>query len=329
MATTFKEILLKTRPESGESLSIDKHYQVVDRTFPDNLPEGHVIAKTTHFSCDPTQRIWATDVPQYMPCVKIGEGMRTLAALVVEKSNNPDFKEGDILSGLLTWAEYFVGNPKEAGLTKDASGTGNAELILGPLGLTTWTAYIGLHEVGKLKEGDTVLVSGASGATGSAAVQLAKAFGCKVVGIAGGEAKCAMVKEKYGADVVLDYKKGDLVEAVSKLNLRFDVFYDNTGGDALVAALDNLAMFGRIVICGAISQYNQLGEKVPGPHNYTMLLMRRGTMRGFIVLDHPEMIPTSVTTTAELIKGGKFHYDLDVQEGPIESVVETVNRLFS
>jgi len=325
--STYKAIILKKRPADDAMLTLEDNFEVVTLPLPSGLKDGEVLAKITYLSCDPTLRIWTSDRPQYMPPVQLGEVMRAGALGVIVKSANPDWKEGDFIFGLMGWSEYFVGHPVLKGWTKVPNNV-PPEVLLGPVGLTGLTAYFGLFDFGKPVPGDVVLVSGATGATGSAVVQLAKFAGCLVVGIAGGEEKTRVLKEVFGADDVIDYKKEDLRKRVKELAPNgYNIYFDNVGGETLEAALDNLAMGARVVICGAIHQYNS--SKPFGPTNYLNLLMKRSTMSGFIVLDFKDRFPEAIARLTAWIQAGKFKFETDLQEGPIERAPEVLNRLFT
>jgi len=273
-------------------------------------------------------RIWASDRPQYMPPVGLGEVMRALGIATVQASKNADFAPGDRFTGLVGWSEYAVGHPVLLGWNKVPQGVPE-EIVLGPLGLTGLTAYFGLFDLGKPLAGDVVLVSGAAGATGSAVVQLAKISGCRVVAIAGGADKVKTVKEKYGADDVIDYKSENLRQRVKELAgpNGYNVYFDNVGGESLEAALDNLALRARVILCGAIAGYN--ASSGSGPANYLQLLMKRATMGGFIVLDYKDRFGEAVGRLGAWVQAGKLKYETDVQEGPLEKAPEVLNRLYN
>jgi len=269
------------------------------------------------------------DVPQYMPPVKLGETMRALGLGEVVKSANPGFSAGDRVVGLMGWTEYAVGHPTLMGWVKDPSGGKfSAEMLLGPLSATGLTAYFFMYEICKPRSGDNVLVSGAAGATGMIAVQLAKMSGCRVVAIAGGADKCAFLKS-IGADETIDYKKDPLADKIKELAgpNGYDIFFDNVGGETLEAALDNLALHARICICGAISNY-QRAQKV-GPANYSNIISRRATMSGALVTDFKDQFQTAGQRLAKWLMEGKLKFQADVQEGPLEKAPEVLNRLFT
>jgi len=252
--------------------------------------------------------------------------MRAGAAGKVVSSKHPKFKEGDIVTGGFGVQEYAVSDGK--GVHKVDTRLVPLTTYLGTLGMPGMTAYFGLLEVGKPKEGQTVVVSGAAGAVGSVAGQIAKIKGCRVVGIAGGAAKCKMVVDELGFDACIDYKAED-VKAGLKQHCPngIDVYFDNVGGDILDACLARLAMHARIVICGAISQYNATGG-MKGPSNYMSLLVNRASMTGMVVFDYAERYGEAAREMAHWIAAGRLKAKEDVVKGGIDSFPETLLMLF-
>ena len=236
--------------------------------------EGEVLVRTIYLSLDPTNRIWMSDMEQYMPPVEIGEVMRGLIIGVVEESKNPNFQQGDLVSGPLGWQDYAI--------TEGNSGfslTGLPDPLpypltafMGPLGATGCTAYFGLLDIGQPKEGETVVVSAAAGAVGSIVGQIAKIKGCRVVGITGSDEKCHWLVEELGFDAAINYKTADLESAIAQACPDgIDVYFDNVGGSILDAVLTKINLHARIPLCGLISTYNAT-EPVPGPYNYSQIL---------------------------------------------------------
>ena len=222
--------------------------------------EGQLLVRNLYLAFEPAMRGWLNDVKSYVPPVQIGEVMRASTVGQVVESNHPEFAAGDIVSGMFGWQQYAIadGEPGVMGrLTKVPDGI-PPSLVLSALGGTGMTAYFGMLDVGGLKQGDTVLVSGAAGATGSVAAQIARIKGAaKVVGIAGGETKCQWLLDEAGCDAAIDYKSDDVGRRLrQEFPKGVDLFFDNVGGDILDAALLNMAQNGRVVICGGISQYN-------------------------------------------------------------------------
>jgi hypothetical protein len=283
-----------------------------------------VLVRNLMLSSDPTQRGWIA-IDTYLPAVKIGEVVRSMGAGRVVASNNPDFAVGDIVSGLVGWQDYVVMNPKGQ-LNKLPPGA-QLKLAMSVFGLNGVTAYFGLLDVGRPVEGETVVVSGAAGATGSVVGQIAKIKGCRVIGIAGGAEKCHWLTAEAGFDAAIDYKSEDVHARLKELCPKgIDIFFDNVGGDILDAALARLAMRGRVVLCGAIAAYNAT-ERPPGPKNYRDLIIQRGRMEGFIVFDYMKRAPEAIGALGGWVQAGKIKNKIDVQRG-LENAPATLRRLF-
>ena len=228
---------------------------------------------------------WMVDRPGYLPPVEIGAPMRAGSVSQVVESKHPDFATGDLVQTTGCWQDYAVVTPGKGpiGVNKVPHGV-TPEMMLSILGITGMTAYFGLMDIGMPKAGETVLISGAAGATGSVVGQIAKLKGCRV-GIAGGEKKCNWLMEKAGFDAVIDYKSEDVSGQIAHhCPDKWDIFFDNVGGATLEAALNHINLYGRVVMCGAISTYNATRPE-PGPNNLMTLVTNRGRMQGFIILD--------------------------------------------
>jgi len=261
----------------------------------------------------------------YLPAVKIGEVVRSLGAGRVVASNSPDFAVGDIVSGFTGWQDYVPINLKGQ-LNKLPPGA-PLELAMSALGMNGVTAYFGLIDVGRPVAGETVVVSGAAGATGSVVGQIAKIKGCRVVGIAGGEKKCRWLTNEAGFHAAIDDKSEDVRARLMELCPKgIDIFFDNVGGDILDAALARLAMRGRVVLCGGIANYNAT-EPPPGPKNYLNLIVQRGRMEGFIVLDHMPRAAEAIGALSGWAHAGRLKNKVDVQHG-LENAPATLRRLF-
>jgi hypothetical protein len=289
--------------------------------------EGQVLVRTHFLSLDPAMRGWMREGRSYLPPVELGEVMRAGGAGEVLESRAPGFEPGDFVVGMTGVQEYAV-LPGNA-LTRADPQVAPLPTWLGALGMPGMTAYFGLTEVGALKDGDTVVVSAAAGAVGSVVGQIAKIRGCRVVGIAGGPDKCAYVAGRLGFDAAIDYKSEDVGRRLRELCPKgIDVYFDNVGGDILDACLANLARGARVVICGAISQYNATGP-MKGPSNYMSLLVNRARMEGFLVFDFYSRYPEGVGAIAGWIAEGRLKPHEDIATGGIEAFVPTLNRLFS
>ena len=287
--------------------------------------EGEVLVKILFLSLDPAMRGWMNEGKSYIPPVGLGEVMRAGAAGIVVASKHPSFAVGDHVVGALGVQEYAISNGK--GLTRVDPKVAPLPVYLGTLGMPGMTAYFGILDVGKLKDGETVVVSGAAGAVGQVVGQIAKIKGCHVVGIADGADKCRYITDELGFDAAIDYKAEDVKEALKRHCPKgIDVYFDNVGGDILDAALSRLAMHARIVICGAISQYNNT-EPVKGPSNYLSLLVNRASMKGMVVFDFAARYGEAVKEMAGWMKQGKLKSREDIAEG-IENFPETLLKLF-
>lgn len=293
-----------------------------------DLAAGEILIRTEMFGFDPAQRGWMDDAPSYMPPMAIGEPVRGSAAARVVASTNPAWPEGALVRGLFNWQDYAVAaRAGEAAPVLIPDGV-TPEEALGVLGGASLTAWVGLKTVGRLKAGDTVLVSGAAGAVGSIAVQIARLNGARVIGIAGGPDKCRWLVEDYGADAAIDYRHEDVAARLTTLAPEgVDLFFDNVGGETLEAGIANIARFGRIVLCGAISGYND-ATPAPGPRNLASLIAQRAEMHGFILLDHMDHVPAARAELEAWLRAGQLRYRTDIQRG-FEAIPLTFLRLFS
>ena len=289
--------------------------------------EGEVLIKVLAISLDPAMRGWMNDAKSYVPPVGIGDVMRAGGVGRVVESNSPRFQVGDYATGMTGVQEYARG-PAE-GFTKVDPSFAPLATYLGVLGMPGMTAYFGLLEVGALKDGETVVVSGATGAVGAVVGQIAKIKGCKVIGIAGGVEKCAYAANELGFDAMIDYKSEDVRKALREHCPKgIDVYFDNVGGDILDAALANLARKARVPICGAISVYNNTTPP-KGPANYLSLLVNRARMEGFIVFDFAARYAEAAKVMSGWMAEGKLKAKEDVVDGGVEAFVPTLNKLFS
>ena len=287
--------------------------------------DGEVLIKVLYISLDPAMRGWMNEGKSYIPPVAIGEVMRAGAAGIVIASNNPTLAVGEHVTGSLGVQDYAISNGK--GLIKVDTKLVPLPVYLGTLGMPGMTAYFGILEVGQIKDGETVVVSGAAGAVGQVVGQIAKLKGCHVIGIAGGTDKCRYITEELGFDAAIDYKHEDLGDALKQHCPKgIDVYFDNVGGDILNAALLRLTMHARIVICGAISQYNNT-KPVKGPSNYLSLLVNRASMKGMVVFDYASRYAEAAKEMAGWMQQGKLKTREDIVEG-LETFPETLLKLF-
>ena len=294
--------------------------------------EGGLVVKTLALSLDPAMRGWLNDAKSYIPPVGIGEVMRAGGIGRVVASRHPGFAVGDVVTGSPGVQEYWTVAPdqvKRSGLAKIDLRLGSITQWLNVLGMPGMTGYFGLMDVGQPQPGQTVVVSGAAGAVGQTVGQLAKIKGCRAVGIAGGPAKCEWVVKELGFDACIDYKAGPVKDALKEHCPKgIDVYFDNVGGEILDAALARLARRARVVICGAISQYNNLGA-VQGPKNYMSLLVNRARMEGMVVFDYVDRFPLAIAEMAGYLKDGRMKSKEDVARGGVAAFPETLNKLFS
>ncbi|MEL6530596.1 MAG: NADP-dependent oxidoreductase [Pseudomonadota bacterium] len=322
MPTTARQWLLNGHPR-GRGIAEDD-FKLVETELADP-GEGEMLLKTHYLGFDPAQKGWMENIADYVAPMNIGDVMRGSGICEVVASNGGRFSVGDMVFGTTGWTEYLVHNGE--GLTKvDTELSPTA--VLSVLGTTGLTAYCGLFKVGKPVAGDTVLVSGAAGATGSVVGQLAKVAGCRAVGIAGGPEKCKWLVEEAGYDAAIDYKAGGVKEQIKQHCPRgVDVIYDNVGGSILNDMLANIATGARVVICGGISRY-ETGQLPAGPENYFNLVFRRGTMAGFIVLDWASEFPGIRKRLEGFVQDGRLRYQEDIQQG-FENAPDTLQRLFT
>ena len=288
--------------------------------------EGEVLIKVLYLSLDPAMRGWMNDRKSYIPPVPVGDVMRALGLGQVIASKNPKFAVGDYVSGMPGAQEYVLSDG--GGFFKIDPSLAPLPVYLSALGMPGMTAYFGLLETGQVKADDTVVVSAAAGAVGSVVGQIAKIKECRVVGIAGGEEKCRYLTDELGFDAAIDYKKEAVGQALRKSCPRgIDVYFDNVGGDILDAVLEQINLGARIVICGAISQYNNNGP-LKGPSNYLSLLVNRATMKGMIILDYLPRYPEGMREIAGWIRAGRLKSREHIVDG-LEKFPETLLMLFT
>jgi len=288
--------------------------------------DGQVLVKTLYLSLDPAMRGWMNEGKSYIPPVEVGAVMRAGGIGKVIESRDQAFKPGDFVNGTLNVQEYAGAPAKQ--LTKVDPKLAPLPVYLSTLGMPGFTAYFGLLDIGKPQPGQTVVVSGAAGAVGTVVGQVAKIKGCRAVGIAGGADKCRYLTEQLGFDAAIDYKHQDVKTALRDACPNgADVYFDNVGGDILDIVLTRLARGARIVICGAISQYNNT-TPVKGPSNYLSLLVNRASMTGMVVFDYAARYPEAVREMAGWMAAGKLKSREHIVEG-LQTFPETLNMLFS
>ena len=325
-STTNHQIRLARRPV-GVPVRADWSFTAEPVAPPE---PGGVVVKTLLLSLDPAMRGWMNEGKSYIAPVAIDEVMRAGGIGVVVASESAKFSVGDHVSGALGVQEYASFGERQLGrgeLVRIDLRIGSPTQWLNVLGMPGMTGYFGLMDVGQPKPGETVVVSGAAGAVGQTVGQLARIKGCRAVGIAGGPAKCEWVVKELGFDACIDYKAGPVKDGLkAHCPKGVDIYFDNVGGEILDAVLTRLNRHARIIICGAISQYNNT-EPVKGPANYLSLLVNRARMEGIVVFDYAERFPQAIAEMAAYLKDGRMKSREDVVAG-IDTFPETLLRLF-
>ncbi len=292
-----------------------------------DIPEpgaGQALARLCYLSFEPAMRTWLEDFITYMPPAPLGQPMVGPGVFQIVASNTPALNEGDLVSGMMSWQDYEVvdGNVRVV-----PPGT-PIPVMLGPMGGTGLTAYIGLLDIGRPQPGETVLTSGAAGATGSVAAQIARIKGCRSVGIAGGTDKCLWLLEEARLGAVIDYKNEDVGARLSEACPDgVDVYFDNVGGDMLETVMGHMNQGGRVAVCGAISTYNE-GMRRPGPSNMFEIIEKRLTLQGFVMFDHMDRVPEASANLGQWVAEGEIAFQTDIQEG-FDNIPTTFLRLFS
>jgi NADPH-dependent curcumin reductase len=288
--------------------------------------DGQFQVQLEFLSLDPAMRGWMKEGRSYVPPVGIGEVMRAGGLGRVTNSRHPDFNAGDLVSGMFGVQRFALSDGQGVRIVDTTLAP--APVHLGALGMTGLTAYFGLLDVGRPEPGQTVVVSGAAGAVGNVAGQIARIKGCKVIGIAGGPEKCAWLTEQLGFDAAIDYRAGEVrAELRRHAPDGVDVYFDNVGGDILDEVLRRIARHARVVICGAISQYN--AEQAPrGPANYMQLLVERASMTGFLVFDYAHRYREAIAQLADWLNDGELISREDIVGGGLEQFPEVFLRLF-
>ena len=339
IAAQQQQIRLRARPQ-GLPKATDWELTTEAVAMP---AEGGVLVKTLALSLDPAMRGWMNEGKSYIPAVGLGEVMRAGGVGVVVASNNPAFAVGDHVTGGPGVQEYWLvpaDQLKRSGMAKIDLRAGSLTQWLNVLGMPGMTGYFGLMDVGQPQAGETLVVSGAAGAVGQTVGQMAKLKGCRVVGIAGGTAKCDWVVKELGFDACIDYKapapagvaadKWDPVREGLKQHCPsgVDIYFDNVGGDILDSVLARINRKARIIICGAISQYNNT-TAVQGPKNYLSLLVNRARMEGIVVFDYADRYHLAIAEMAGYLKDGRMKSKEDVVEGGVAAFPDTLTKLFT
>ncbi len=323
MSSTNRQVRLAARPTG---LPVASDWDLTEEPVP--VPgAGELVIEISHLSLDPAMRGWMNAGASYIDPVEVGDVMRAGAVGRVSASEHPGFAVGDQVTGAFGVQEHALSDG--SGVIKIDPSLAPPSTYLGALGMTGMTAYFGLFDVAELKDGDTVVVSGAAGAVGSVAGQIAKIKGCHVIGIAGGEEKCRWIVEDLGFDAAIDYKAQDVRRALRDAAPKgVDVYFDNVGGEILDAVLTRLARGARIVICGAVSQYNAT-EAVRGPSNYLSLLVYRASMTGMVVFDYAARFGQAASEIAGWMQEGRLVSREDVVDGGVDAFPDALLKLFA
>jgi NADPH-dependent curcumin reductase CurA len=323
MAERNRRLVLAERPTG---MVDEKTVRLEEVDAPEPGP-GEALARVRYLSIDPTIRTWMDDAPGYLPPIAIDEVVRSGGIVEVVQSNSDSYKPGDLLFGFSGWQDYVIAS-EATGYQALPDGV-SPTLALSLFGITGLTAYFGLIDVGKVKEGDVVVVSGAAGATGSTVGQIAKIKGAgKVIGIAGGPQKCAFIGDELGFDETIDYKSDNVAARLHEAAPDgIDLYFDNVGGAILDACLAQLALRGRIVLCGAIAGYNDR-DGAHGIANTSNLIIKRGRMEGFLILDYFDRLDAARAEIAGWLGEGKIKSSEHVVEG-LENAPDALNLLFT
>ena len=319
-----RRFVLRQRPEGR----IDEEtFELVEEELP-AIGDGEALVRTEWISLDPTNRTWIEDMPGYLPPVQIGETMRALGLGRVVESKHRDYEEGQLVQGLIGWTENFV-TSQTMPLQKVPEAEGvSPSLYLGALGMTGLTAWVGMKEIGKPQEGETVVVSAAAGAVGSVAGQLAKRDGARVVGVAGGPEKGSILSERLGFDAAVDHRAEDWREQLKAATPDgIDVDFENVGGPIMDAIFNRLNLHARVALCGLISSYNDSAPPPGSRETFGSLLVKRATLQGFIVLDHYDKLARVSGQLAEWIADGSLEPLETIVEG-FEQLPSAINMLF-
>ena len=324
VSDTFRRMLLSSRPHGlveGGNLQLDDSAPVPEPG------EGQALVRVRYLSIDPTIRTWMDDAPGYLPPIGLGDVVRSGGVGEVVATRSDRYQAGDLVFGMLGWQEYALADGGEASMTVLPPGV-DPTVAIGVLGVTGMTAYFGLFDIGRPKPGDTVVVSGAAGATGSVVGQLARIEGAgTVVGIAGSAEKCAWLTDELGFDHAINYREehvGKRLRATCPDGI--DVYFDNVGGEILDDCLALLSMKARVVLCGAISQYNE--DRPTGPRNYLNLIVKRARMEGFLILDYLDRFPEAQARMAGWVMEGRIQHREHLVDG-LEHAGDALNLLFS
>lgn len=320
--TVNRQVILTSRPHG---IPEARHFRIVESPVP-NIDEGQLLIRNLYLSVEPAMRGWVNAAANYSEPVALGAVMRSFATGRIEASRHPNFKPGEVVTGLFGWQEYAAVSP-DAGVRRITDLDLPLSTSLGVLGLNGLTAYAGLLEVGHPRPGETVVVSTAAGAVGSAVGQIARFKGCRAIGIAGGPAKVALCVSEFGFDEAIDYKGSDLdVSLAAACPSGVDVYFDNTAGAISDAVMRRLNVGARVVVCGTASVASWDPPPL-GPRVERTLLTRRASMTGFLVLDYEHKRDEAVRFLSDRIRDGSLRYREEILDG-LDEAPGTIARLY-
>ncbi len=324
MPSSNRRLVLAERPTGN----IDERTVRVEQVEVPEPRAGEALVHNRYLSIDPTIRTWMNDVQGYLPPIGIDEVVRSAGVAEVVRSGSERYKVGDLVFGLTGWQDYALADEAASQMQVLPPGI-DPTAALSVFGATGMTAYFGLLDVGRVKEGDTVVVSGAAGATGSTVGQIARIKGAaRVVGIAGTDEKCSWLVDELGFDTAVNYKSEDVAARLrDACPDGIDLYFDNVGGELLDICLAQLALRGRVVLCGAIATYNAR-DQIVGPKSYINLIPRRGRMEGFIILDYLDRFPEGQAEMAGWVAEGKVKFAVHIVDG-LEQAPAALNLLFT
>jgi NADPH-dependent curcumin reductase len=323
MADTNRQVLLAAHPVG---MIEDSDFELAESPVPEPA-DGEVLLRTRYLSLDPAIRGWMNGVDTYVEGLKLGDVMRGGAIAEVVDSRSTEFQPGELVLGMLRWSDYVVVRPG-VDLVRAIPRQEPITAFLSVYGVTGLTAYFGVFDIAPPEPGETFVVSGAAGAVGSIAGQIAKIKDCHVVGIAGGPAKCAWVTDELGFDTCIDYKTEDVEKRLRETCPDgIDVYFDNVGGDILDAVLGQINVKARIALCGSISQYNEV-ELQPGPRHIVNLVPQRARMEGFLLLDFQERFLDGILQLGQWVEEGRIKYAEEIVDG-LEQAPSAMRKLFT
>lgn len=325
--SSYKYWCLENRPDGNSAENLATALTLKEASLPE-LSEGEVLVKNQFLSMDAGTRMWMTDREDgYNPPLPLGGPMVGLVLGQIEKSNNKAFADGDLVRCFGQWADYSIVEPEMAGMVTLDGSYGDIRQYFGVLGMNGWTALWGLTETAQVKPGDNVLISAAAGATGVLACQIAKILGANVYGLAGGAEKCRWLEDELGITQAIDYKSADVAAELSKVEGGINAYFDNVAGPILDAVLPNMALYGRIALCGLMAQYDGDGRGA-GPNNFDQILMKRLSVIGFFSPDFMDQGERLTAQLREWLEAGKIMTPFDETAG-LDNVLSAYGKLFS